>query len=94
MAKRKIEVFTAGCPLCDETVKLVKSLACEACEVVVRDLAAGCETGECRDGAAAYGISRVPAVVVDGKLIGCCVNQQPVTREALLAAGVGQCCKG
>jgi hypothetical protein len=26
--KRKIEVFTAGCPLCDETVKLVRELAC------------------------------------------------------------------
>jgi glutaredoxin len=94
MNRRTVEVFTAGCPLCDETVKLVKSLACESCEVVVYDLAAGCETNECRNRAAAYGISRVPAVVVDGKLIGCCVNQQPVTRDALLAAGTGQCCKG
>ena len=24
MPKRKIEVFTAGCPVCDKTVKLVK----------------------------------------------------------------------
>jgi hypothetical protein len=27
IAKRFIEIFTAGCPLCDETVKLVRELA-------------------------------------------------------------------
>ena len=26
--KRRVEVFTAGCPICDETVSVVKSLAC------------------------------------------------------------------
>lgn len=38
MAKRKVEVFIAGCPVCDKTVKLVQSLACPNCEVVVYDL--------------------------------------------------------
>jgi len=28
LRKRKVEVFIAGCPLCDETVKLVNELAC------------------------------------------------------------------
>lgn len=28
MTKRLVEVFTAGCPLCDETVKLVRELIC------------------------------------------------------------------
>jgi hypothetical protein len=32
-AKREVEVFTAGCPLCEETVNLVKSLACPNCEL-------------------------------------------------------------
>ena len=68
MAKRQVEVFTAGCPLCDETVKLVKELACDKCEVKIYDLNKGCVTNECREKAAKYGIHRVPAVVVDGKL--------------------------
>jgi glutaredoxin len=90
MAKRQIEVFTAGCPVCDDTVKLVKDLACGDCEVVVYDLNKGCATNECRDKAKKCGIVRVPAVVVDGQLVDCCRNQQPVTREALIAAGVVQ----
>jgi hypothetical protein len=28
MTTRKIEVFSAGCPLCEDAVKLVNSLAC------------------------------------------------------------------
>lgn len=90
MAKRLVEVFTAGCPICDPTVKMVKDLACGNCDVVVYDLNQGCETNECRNKASAYGIVRLPAVAVNGKLVDCCANQQPVNREALIAAGVGQ----
>lgn len=88
MTKRKIEVFVAGCPLCDEAVKLVKELACPNCDVTVYNMQD--ETGETRDKAAQYGIYRIPAVVVGGKLVDCCQNQKPVSREALIAAGVGQ----
>lgn len=88
MAKRKVEVFTAGCPVCDEAVKTVKATACPSCEVVVYDLNKGCETNECRDKAKAYGIKRLPAVAVDGKLVECC-RQAGVSVEALQAAGVG-----
>ena len=38
MTKRLVEVFVAGCPLCDETVKLVRELACSNCEVKIYDL--------------------------------------------------------
>ncbi len=38
VAKRRIEVFTAGCLLCQEAVKMVRELACSNCEVVVYDL--------------------------------------------------------
>lgn len=31
--KRRIEVFTADCPVCEETVTLVQSLACPSCEM-------------------------------------------------------------
>ena len=90
MTKRIVEVFTAGCPLCDEAVKLVRELACSNCEVQVYDLREGCATNECREKANQYGINRVPAIVVDGKLAECCSHQQPVSREVLIAAGIGQ----
>ncbi|MDX2212255.1 MAG: thioredoxin family protein [Oculatellaceae cyanobacterium bins.114] len=90
MTQHLIEVFTAGCPLCDETVKLVRELACTSCEIQVWDLREGCSTNECREKANQYGIHRVPAVVVDGKLAGCCQNQQPISRKALIEAGIGQ----
>ena len=41
MTQRSVEVFTAGCPLCDETVKLVQELACDSCDIQVRDLREG-----------------------------------------------------
>lgn len=30
--KRKIEVFTAGCEICNEAVEKVKAIACECCQ--------------------------------------------------------------
>ena len=85
---RKVEVFVAGCPFCDETVKLVNDVACGNCEVTVYDLREGCATNECRTKAQGYGIHRVPAVVIDGKLAECC-NVDPVSADALRAAGLG-----
>lgn len=85
---RQVEVFTAGCSICDPVVDLVKELACENCEVTVYDVRAGCESNECRAQAKRYGIQRLPAVVVDGKLAECCGSG--VTREGLLAAGLGR----
>jgi DNA-binding transcriptional MerR regulator len=83
-----IEVFIAGCPLCDEAVRTVRETACPNCTVTVYDLLEGCETMECREKAAAYGIARVPAVVVDGKLCLCCEGNK-VNAADLRAAGVG-----
>jgi protein-disulfide isomerase len=81
--KRRVEVFTAGCPLCDETVKLVKELACPSCEVTVCDLR---EKG--MEKAREYGVNSVPTVVVDGKIAECCARKKP-NREDLKAAGIG-----
>lgn len=89
MAKRKVEVFTSGCYLCGEAVELVKNTACPNCEVTVYNLADPCQSGECIDKAKAYGIGSVPAIVVNGKVIDCCVRGK-VTKDALLAAGVGR----
>ncbi len=86
--KRKVEVFTAGCPVCDSTVKMVQELACPNCEVKIHDLNKSCETGECRVEAEKYGIKRVPAVVINGKMCSCC-EDEGVNREDLTAAGIG-----
>lgn len=82
--KRKIEVFSAGCSACEAAVALVKRLACASCGVEVVDM---------RDSAAAeratrYGIKRVPAVVVDGKLAECC-RGNGVSEASLRALGMG-----
>lgn len=86
--KRRVEVFTAGCPVCDDTVKLVQSLACPNCEVTVYDLREGYATDECRTLVEQYDIQQLPAVVIDGKLAGCC-SGCGVRAEALRAAGLG-----
>ncbi len=87
--KRKVEVFTAGCPVCQETVEQVKAAACPSCEVVVYDLNKGCETNECREKAEEYGIKSIPAVVIEGKLADCCIGRG-VDIEVLKKAGLGQ----
>lgn len=89
MANRKVEVFTAGCPVCEDAVKTVRSLACPSCEVVVYDLNKGCATNECRDKAKTYGVKRLPAVAVDGRLIECCA-QGGVDAAMLREAGIGR----
>ena len=88
MKKRNVEIFVAGCQLCDEAVKLVEGLACDSCEVIVHDLREGCATNECREKAKRYGITRIPSIAIDGKFADCC-QIDGVTEHALRAAGLG-----
>jgi len=83
-AKRKIEVFSAGCAACEETIALVNRIACPSCEVQIMDM----HDPDVAARAQAYGVRRVPAVVVDGKLASCCVDGGP-EEIALRAAGIG-----
>lgn len=80
--KRKIEVFSAGCLTCIETIEVVKRLAGASHEVVIHDM----HKSEVACKAKQYGVRSVPAVVVDGKLAGCCAGRGPdehVLRSAL-----------
>lgn len=86
--KRKVEVFTAGCPVCEPAVRVVKELACPSCNVHVYDLNKGCGTDECRMEAKKYDFNTVPAIVVDGQVVACCERPGP-NREDLKAAGIG-----
>ncbi|MCA1961891.1 MAG: thioredoxin family protein [Desulfomonile sp.] len=83
--KRKIEVFSAGCSVCRETVDMVNRLKCESCEVSVLDMN---EPGV-MSRANTLGIRSIPAVVIDGKLAGCCAGRGP-DETVLTEAGLGQ----
>ena len=64
--KRKIEVFTAGCSLCDDTLRLVKDAVASCdCEVTERRCPPQqmCEEGK------AYGVRAMPTVVVNGAIM-------------------------
>lgn len=82
--KRKIEVFSAGCAICDEAVQTVNRIGCSSSEMEVLDM----NKPEVARRAKALGISRVPAIVVDGKLLECCAAG-PIDEQVLRAAGVG-----
>lgn len=61
---RGIEVFTADCPLCKETLHLLRQEACTECEIIERR----CSGDECCESAKGYGIKAVPTIAVDGKI--------------------------
>lgn len=82
--KRKIEIFSAGCPACEEAVRMVKAIACQSCEVEVLDM----RRPEVAARAEQYGIRSVPSVVVGGKLADCCAGRG-VDEATLRAAGIG-----
>lgn len=79
---RKIESFSAGCPACKETIELVRTIAGPNHEVQVRDM----HQQDVAVHARQLGVRSVPAVMVDGKLAGCCGGRGPddhVLREVL-----------
>lgn len=82
--KRKIQVFSAGCRACEEAIQTVKRIACPSCETEVLDM----HDPEVAARATTLGVSRVPAIVIDGTLAACCAAR-PVDEQVLRAAGVG-----
>lgn len=83
--KRKIEVFSAGCPVCEETIQMVKSNSCPSCEVIVLDMKEEFVSKKAKG----LGIRSVPAVVIDGKLADCCSDRGP-DKTILKSMGLGQ----
>lgn len=84
MNKRKIEVFTSGCPNCEPVVGVVKSLADDSCEIIVYNLSEPCDTKVCLEKVKEYKITSLPAVAVNGQL-----HLKEVSREQL-SARIGQ----
>ena len=84
-AKRKIEVFSAGCPACEESLELINRIACPSCEVVVLDM----NDPSVANRAKSLGVRSVPSVVIDGQLAECCADRGP-DETTLRASGLGQ----
>jgi hypothetical protein len=83
--RRKIEVFSAGCPTCSEVIEAVRREACPSCEVIELNMMDARVFARAK----AFGIRSVPAVVIDGKLASCCAGRG-VDIEVLKAAGLGK----
>jgi hypothetical protein len=82
LVKHKIEVFSAGCKVCKDAIEVVYRLAGSEHEVVVHDT----HQPEVAS-LAGHDVRSLPAVMIDGKLAGCCSGrgvEERVLREALL----------
>ena len=83
--KRKVEVFSAGCAVCDEVIDAVKREAGSSSEVIVHDM----KNIQVARRAKELGIRSVPAVVIDGKFASCCAGRG-VDIQVLKNAGLGK----
>ena len=68
-----VDVFTAGCPLCDDTVAAVRSLVGDSAEVRVLDTHDADVARRARE----LGLGAIPAVVVEGEPASCCGGLGP-----------------
>ncbi len=84
-ARRQIEIFSAGCAVCEKAIARITEIACSSCQVTVLDMADPAVAAR----AESLIIRSLPAVAIDGKLADCCSNGGP-DEAALRAAGLGQ----
>jgi glutaredoxin 3 len=81
--RRKIEIFSADCASCQETVDLVRRIAGANHDIEIHDM----HQAHVAAGAKQHGIRSLPSVVVDGQLAGCCAGRGP--DEAILREAIG-----
>ena len=84
VTKRNVEIFSAGCPVCNDAVEMVERISCRNCAVTVLDM----NDPAVAKRAKALGLRSVPAVVIDGNLVDGCKGKGP-DEAALEAAGIG-----
>lgn len=81
--QRHVEIFSAGCPVCQDALTLVSRLVGSPHQIDLHDL----RQLEVASRAASLGIRSVPATLIDGQLVSCCANCGP-DEAALRAAGL------
>ena len=84
MAEHTIEIFSAGCILCEDVLRLVHQLAGSNTRVQVYDMSTGDSLVKVRE----YGVTRVPSLVIDGKLARCCEGNA-IDEAMLRGLGLG-----
>ena len=84
VGNRQIDMYSAGCAVCEDAVNMVKEMACPSCQITVKDMSDDAVANEAKN----LGIKSVPAIVIDGLLADCC-NAGGPDPEALKSAGVG-----
>jgi hypothetical protein len=60
-----VEIFTAGCPLCQQTAYLIQQVGNGFCDIIVSDV----RDETVADRVRALGLRYFPSVMVDGKLV-------------------------
>ncbi len=78
-----IEVFSAGCPVCEDAIAIVELFAGYG-DVTVHDMRNPVVVAK----AYRLGVRSLPAVVIDGRLVSC--EGGGVDEAALRAAGLGE----
>jgi len=71
--RHRIEVFSAGCAVCKDTIEMVRRVACSDHDVQVHDM----HHGDAAARANSLRIHSVPAVVINGRLANCCTGRGP-----------------
>lgn len=85
MSRRKIEVFSAGCPACQDAVELVERVAGGSADVSVLDMHEQDVAARAKE----LGVQSVPAVAIDGRLADCCTGRG-VDEATLRNQGLGR----
>ncbi|MDH3236692.1 MAG: thioredoxin family protein [Alphaproteobacteria bacterium] len=82
---RKIEIFSAGCAVCEAVVERIKALASPSCEIDVLDMKDASIAARAEN----LGIRSLPAVAINGTLADCC-SGRGIDMDTLRDAGLGQ----
>ena len=81
--QHRIDVYSSECVICEDTLVMVQRLAGCDHQVHVHDV----RRSDVAMRAKLLGVRRIPAVFVDGKLLGCC--QHAGCDESLLRQALG-----
>ena len=86
--RRKVEIYSVGCSICNDVIQQVREAACSSCDIVIRDMM----HPEVQRSAASLGIHSIPTVVIDGRIASrcCCCEGRSVNMEVLAQAGLGR----
>ncbi len=82
--KRIVDIFSAGCTACQDTIDLVNQIACTSCEINILDM----HDQDVATRAKSLGVRSVPAVAINGQLVNCCKGRG-VDESMLRAVGLG-----